>query len=57
MNMQIAVLWALAIAFGAVANLSNFISSDESLKTFFGALFFLFLLLALLWTAGAAMKK
>jgi hypothetical protein len=56
MNTQLVVMWALTIVFGAVSNLSNFISEDEAVKTFFAALFFLFLLLSLLWTAKAAMK-
>jgi len=56
MNTQIVVLWALTIAFGAVANIANFTAEDESLKTFFSALFFIFLLLSLLFTAKAAMK-
>jgi len=56
MNIQIIVLWALTLTFGAVANIANHTSANESLKVFFSALFFIFLLLALLWTGKAAIK-
>ena len=56
MNTQIIILWTLAITFGAVANIANYTSAEESLKVFFSAIFFIFLLLALLWTGKAAIK-